>query len=459
MSAPRTARQVEGGSQPALVRGLGLPGATSLVAGTIIGTGIFISPSIVARDVGAPGLSLIVWVVCGVLATCGALSFAELGAAIPRAGGTYAFLHRAFGRPWLPFLFGWSMFAVVLTGVMAAVATAFAIYAGYFLEGVIPYGVWTQRAVAVGCILFLTAMNILGVRVGGGIQVGLTVVKVAALAALVLAGLLLGGGDAAAGNLVPLLPGGRTPAATLGAFGTAMIVALFAFNGWWYATFVAEEVRRPERNVPRAILLGMAAVLVLYLLANVVYLRVLPFEQLQATERPAADVMQAMIGPAGAGFIALAVMVSAFGTLNAQLLSIPRVYYAMARDGLFFDAVARVHPRFHTPATAILIQGVWASVLALSGTFAQIIGYTAFPNYAFLALGVLGLLVLRRREPDLPRPFRVWGYPVTPLLFLLVFAWYLVNSLVYAFRPTMVGILLTLTGIPLYLYWQRRRRG
>jgi len=457
MDAPRDARPGPAEGSPQLVRGLGLPGATSLVAGTIIGTGIFLSPSIVAREVGAPGLSLVVWVVCGVLAACGALSFAELGAAIPRAGGTYAFLHRAFGRPWLPFLFGWSMLAVVLTGVMAAVATAFAIYAGYFLEGVIPYGVWTQRAVAVSCILFLTGMNILGVRVGGRIQVTFTVVKVAALAALVLVGLILGGGGGAPpGSLSPLLPDDRTPAATLGAFGTAMIVALFAFNGWWYATFVAEEVRQPERNVPRAILLGLGAVLLLYLLANVVYLRVLPFEQLQATDRPAADAMQALVGPAGAGFIALAVMLSAFGTLNAQLLSIPRVYYAMARDGLFFDAVARVHPRFHTPAMAILIQGLWASVLALTGTFAQIIGYTAFPNYAFLALGVLGLMVLRRREPHLHRPFRVWGYPVTPLLFLLVFAWYLGNSLVYAFQPTMVGILLTLSGVPLYLYWHRR---
>lgn len=441
----------------ALIRGLGLPGATSLVAGTIIGTGIFLSPSIVAREVGDPGLSLLVWLVCGVLAACGALAFAELGAAIPRAGGTYAFLLRAFGRPWLAFLFGWSMLAVVLTGVMAAVATVFATYAGYFLEDLIPYGVWAQRGVAVACILFLTTMNVLGVRVGGRIQVAFTIVKVAALAALIGVGLLLGGG-AAVGSAPPMLTGNAT-GGTLGEFGTAMIVALFAYNGWWYTTFIAEELRDPGRNIPRAIILGLATVLVLYLLANIVYLRVLPFDVLQTSERPAADAMQRLLGPPGAAFIAAAVMASAFGTLNAQLLSIPRVYYAMARDGLFFQTIARVHPRYRTPAAAILTQGAWASVLALSGSFRQIVTYTAFPNYLFLALGVAGLIVLRVREPELHRPFRVWGYPFTPVLFLLVFAWYLINSLIHSFQATMVGILLTLSGIPFYIIWRRIRGG
>jgi basic amino acid/polyamine antiporter, APA family len=245
----------------------------------------------------------------------------------------------------------------------------------------------------------------------------------------------------------------------LATFGTAMIVALFAYNGWWYSTFVAEEVRAPRRSIPLSIFAGMGVVLVVYALANYVYLDVLPFAVLQQATRPAADVLLVAVGPAGAAFVSAAVMVSAFGTLNAQLLSVPRIYFAMARDGLFFGWVQRVHPRFRTPAVAIVAQGVWASALALSGSFQQIITYTAFPNYFFLSLGVVALIVLRFREPQLERPFRVPLYPLTPLLFLLVFAWYLVNSLWNAFADTMVGLGLTLSGIPFYLYWSRTHRG
>jgi APA family basic amino acid/polyamine antiporter len=432
-------------------------GATTLVAGAVIGTGIYVSPSIVARQTGTPGLSLAVWLLCGGLALCGALCFAELGAAIPRTGGTYAFLQRAFRVRWLPFLFGWSMFAVVLTGVMAAVATAFATYAGHFLSAYISYGVWTQRFVAVACIAFLTVMNIVGVQVGGRIQITLTFVKVATLIALIVVGLVLPG--ARAGSLSPLQPEGVPTGGVLAAVGTAMIVALFAYNGWWYSTFVADEVREPRRSIPLSIFAGMGIVLVVYALANYVYLHVLPFATLQQATRPAADVLLVLVGPVGAALVSAAVMVSAFGTLNAQLLSVPRIYFAMARDGLFFRWMQRVHPRFRTPAVAILAQGAWASALALSGSYQQIITYTAFPNYFFLSLGVVALIVLRVREPELERPFRVPLYPLTPLLFLLVFAWYLVNSLRTAFADTMVGIALTLTGVPFYLYWSRKDRG
>jgi APA family basic amino acid/polyamine antiporter len=441
------------GSDEGLVRGLGAGSAMTLVAGAVIGSGIFMSPSIVAREVGAPGLSLMVWLLCGVLALSGGLCFAELGAAIPRSGGTYAFLLRAYRQRWLPFLFGWSMFAIVLTGVMAAVATAFATYAGHFLDDVIPYGTWTRRGVAVACIAFLALMNVIGVRVGGRIQVVFTIAKIAGVLSLIAAGLLFGGDGA--GSVTPMLP--DAPASSMvAAFGVAMIVALFAYNGWWYSTFVAGEVKDPQRSIPVSIIGGMAIVLVVYALANIVYLRVLPFEALQLSERPAADTMAVLVGPRGADFIAAAVMLSAFGTVNAQLLSIPRIYFAMARDGLFFDAVARVHPRYRTPALAIVLQAAMASLLVLTGTFQQIITYTAFPNYTFLTLGVIALMVLRRREPDLPRPFRVPLYPFTPLLFIAIFGWYLFNSLTNSFRDTMVGIVLTLAGLPFYFYWSRR---
>jgi APA family basic amino acid/polyamine antiporter len=347
------------------------------------------------------------------------------------------------------------MFAVVLTGVMAAVATAFATYAGHFLAPHIEYGVWLQRLVAVACIAFLTIMNVIGVHVGGRIQIGLTFAKIAALVALIGVGLLLPGERA--GSLTPLLPQATSQTGLFATFGTAMIVALFAYNGWWYSTFVADEVREPRRAIPISIFAGMSIVLLVYALANYVYLRVLPFDTLQQAVRPAADVLLQLVGPGGAAFISAAVMVSAFGTVNAQLLSVPRIYFAMARDGLFFRWLERVHPRYRTPAAAILVQGLWASALALSGTYQQIITYTAFPNYFFLSLGVVALIVLRVREPDLERPFRVPLYPLTPLLFLLVFAWYLVNSLLNAFADTLVGIALTLSGLPFYLYWRRQR--
>ena len=443
-------------SQPSLCRGLSPLGATTLVAGAVIGSGIYLSPSIVARQVGAPGLAMGVWLLCGLLALCGALCFAELGAAIPRTGGTYAFLQRAFHVRWLPFLFGWSMFAVVLTGVMAAVATAFATYAGQFLAPHIAYGVWAQRLVAVACIAFLTLMNVVGVQVGGRVQIVLTFAKIAALAALIGVGLFLPAERA--GSLAPLFPPAVPAGDVLAAFGTAMIVALFAYNGWWYSTFVADEVRSPQRSIPLSIFAGMSIVLVVYALANYVYLRVLPFPALQQAERPAAEVLLVLVGPGGAAFISGVVMVSAFGTVNAQLLSVPRIYFAMARDGLFFRWLERVHPRYRTPAAAILTQGAWASALALTGTYQQIITYTAFPNYFFLSLGVIALIVLRRREPELERPFRVPLYPLTPLLFLVVFGWYFVNSLRNAFADTAVGIALTLSGLPFYCYWSRRHR-
>lgn len=402
-----------------LRRGLGPLAATAVVAGAVIGTGIFVSPAIVAAEVGAPGLSLLVWFVCGALAVAGGLCYAELGAAIPRSGGTYAFLYRAFRVEWLPFLFGWSMLAVVLTGVMAAVATAFASYAGHFVGRVVPYGLWTQRVVAIGAIVFLTALNCRSVRAGGRVQIVFTTAKIAGVGALIAAGLLAVSGGYE-GSLQPFAPAGAPARSLLASFGIAMIVALFAYNGWWYSTFVAAEVRDPERSIPRSIVVGMSIVIVVYALANVVYLLVVPLEVLRASEVPAVDAMQALIGPAGADIIAAAVMLSAFGTLNAQLLSVPRIYFAMARDGLFFDAIARVHPRWHTPAAAIALQGAWASVLALTGTFQQIIEYTAFPNYLFLSLGVVALIVLRVREPELPRPFRVPLYPMLPALFLAV---------------------------------------
>lgn len=438
-----------------LARGLGLLEATTLVVGGIIGSGIFLVPSLVAREVGTAALSLGVWVVCGLLAACGALCFAELSSAIPETGGEYAFLRRSYPTRLVGFLYGWSMFFVIQTASIAAVAAAFAAYAGYFLGGLMPYGAWTQRLVAVGAIMFLASMNCIGVRVGGQIQNLFTFLKLAGLAALIGTGLLFGHGDL--NHFAPVLPSETRELGTVAAFGTAMIAGLFAYNGWSFSTFVAGETRNPRRNTPLSILLGIGIVLVVYLLANFVYCYVLPFDQLQASELVAADTMEAIIGPSGAALISLTIVLSTFGTLNVQLLTTSRVYFATSRDNLFFRWFDRVHPRFRTPVFAIMVQAMWASGYALSGTYRQIITYMQFPQQLFAVLAVAGVMILRRTAPDLHRPYRAWGYPVTPLLFLLVIGWFLVNSLRYRFSETMVGVVFVLTGIPFYFYWSRRK--
>jgi APA family basic amino acid/polyamine antiporter len=438
-----------------LARVLGPVEATTIVLGGIIGSGIFLAPTIVARVAGAPGLSFAVWIISGLLATCGALCFAELSGAIPETGGTYVFLRRTYEHPLISFLFGWTMFFAISTCAIAAVGTAFASYAEFFLGRIMPYGPWTLRWVAAACILFLTTMNCIGARVGGWIQNLFTFVKVASLAALIGAGLLFGHGNLH--NFEPLLPVGKSGAGVLAALGTAMIPTLFAYQGWNYSTYIAGEISNPRRNVPLSIFVGMGTVLMIYLLVNFVYIYVLPFERLQASRVIAADTMQVIVGPMGAGLISLAVILSTFGTVNAQLLSYPRIQYAMSRDALFFRWVAWVHPRFKTPTFAILAQGILAAAFALSGTYDQILSYVSFDEYLFLTLAVAGLIILRHKAPELRRPYMVWGYPFTPLLFIVVCLWYLTNAVTYRFKETMVGVILLLSGLPFYFYWSRRK--
>jgi amino acid transporter len=443
---------------PGLLRQLGPVELTSIVVGGIIGSGIFISPAIVARETGAPGLSLAVWVVAGVIATCGGLCYAELSAAIPESGGTYVFLRRAYRSPMIAFLFGWAMFFASFTGAIAAVATAFAEYAGYFFERLIPYGTPARRAVAVALILFLTGVNYLSVRLGSRVQNAATFLKVAALAGIIGAGLTLGqGGASHFGPLLPPADSGAGPG-LLASFGTALIAAVFAYNGWSYSSYVGGEARDPTRNLPLSILLGIAVVLVIYLLVNVALLTALPFAELRSTSRPAAAAMEAVLGPVGGGLTALAVMISTFGAANAVMLSCSRTYFAMSRDGLFFERLARVHPRHRTPANAILVQGLIAAAFAVSGGFEQILTYYAFVDYLFFTMAVAAVLVLRRTEPALARPYRVWGYPLTPLVFIAITGWYLVNTLVQRPTETAVGVALTVAGVPFYLYWARGRQ-
>jgi APA family basic amino acid/polyamine antiporter len=438
-------------SQPQLLRVLNAKTGTALIIGGIIGSGIFMVPSSVASQVGSPSLSLLVWIGAAVLSLAGALCFAELGAAIPESGGTYAFLKRAYGSDVVAYLFGWAFLFIIITGAMGAVASTFARYAGGLFE---INNLWTERFIAVGCILFLTFMNCLGVKVGGRILYVFAFIKVGAVVGVIVLGVAFGqGGEVAWTPLVQ----DQSGTDLLGGFSLAMLGALFAFNGWFFVCFISSEMKDPERNIPRSIFAGLGIVALVYLLANVVYLTVLSFDQLQQSQRVAADTMQVLVGANGAMIISAVIMLTSFGTVNAQLMAAPRVYHAMANHGIFFKVVQYVHPKFRTPMVSIVFQGLWASVFALSGTYVQIIGFTTFFNYIFLTLAVIGLILIRKKEPDLPRPYRTWGYPVTPILFLLISTGVLVNVFITDYTRPVIGALLLCTGLPFYFYWKNRR--
>ncbi len=438
-----------------LRRGLGPLEALTLVVGGTIGASIFLVPTAVANEVQAPGLALVTWGLTGLLALCGALSFAELAAAIPETGGTYQFLKRAYPGTPVAFLFGWMMFFAYAAGATAVTTTMGAQYAGHLLGRWVPYGEGTNRAMTVGIILTFTLINCLGVREGGRVQNLLTFLKVGGLLAVMAACFLFGDGDLA--RLGPLLPPDRPAGTMIASVGTAMILTIFSYSGWYFITHVAGEVRDPARNLPRAIFGGMLVLIGLYLTVNAAYLYVLPFEAIRSSGRVAADAMRAAIGPLGADVLAVVVVLSALGAANAQMLNYPRITFSLARDGLFFDRLAMIHPGRGTPVAAILVFGLVASTFAVAGTYQQILTSVGFVGQLFMALTVLGLVVLRRREPHLPRPFRVPGYPVVPLLYVAILAWYLANLLMNRLLPSLIGIGIVLAGVPFYLYWSRRK--
>lgn len=435
-------------SAPTLERGLGSVEATTIIIGGVIGSGIFLAPSLVANNVGSPGWSLAVWIVAGILGAAGGLCYAELGAALPQTGGTYQYLRRIYKSPLLAFLAGWMFFFVDGPGSLAAVASAFASYAGFFLH-TSPTG---TKLVAALALLSLVAVNVIGVRTGGWVQNVLTALKVLVLVAIMLLPLTSSQGSwshFAAAGFEP--EGGR-----LAAVGAAIIPASFAYSGWTFTSYVAGEIKDPGRGLPRGIIIGMATVMVIYLGVNIAYQYVLPFDQLKSSTLVASDAMQTVLGDKAAGFVAAAVMVSTLGALNAAVLAFPRMGFALAQDGLFFKGLERVHPRFRTPAAAIILQGVIACVFVASGNYETILGYFGFVDFIFYGLVVLGVIVLRHKEPTLARPYRVFLYPVTPILFLLLCAAYLGTTLLGRTTESLIGVALTLTGLPFYYVWSRR---
>ncbi|MGH9407014.1 MAG: APC family permease [Terriglobia bacterium] len=429
-----------------LPRVIGTLGSTALVVGTIIGSGIFLVPHDVAQQVGSVRDLLLVWAVGGALALAGALSLAELGAAMPEAGGLYVYLREAYGR--LPaFLLGWANLLVIESGAVATLAVGFGIYAAR----IAPLSAAGQKITACAVIGVLTMVNIAGAREGSFVQTLFTAAKLTGIAAIIGCAVVYHGAHHF--HSLPALP---TPHTSFASFGVALVGVLWAYTGWHELSYSAGEVKNPGKALPRSYLFGVLIVMAAYLSANIAYAHALPLRALAQYQDVAARAMQVFAGPAGAAFISVLILCSIFGALNGTILTGPRTYFAMARDGLFFSAAGRVHARFQTPVLAIVIESVWAGVLAASGSYQQLYTYVVFTAWIFFAACVFGVLVLRRRAPHKDRPYRVWGYPILPIAFCAAALAVVGNTLVSEPRESILGLLLILSGVPIYFIWSRR---
>ena len=449
------------------VRGLGLWDATAIVAGSMIGSGIFIVSADIARQVRSPGLLIVTWVVTAALTLIAALSYGELASAMPQAGGQYVYLREAFG-PLSGFLYGWTLFLVIQTGTIAAVAVAFAKFAGVFfpaisaehrLLGVRGFGINTQQLVAMAMLVLLTWVNSRGVRTGALVQNTFTFAKVAALLGLVGCGLLLGRDpQAVARNFGNFWQNAGWTFTTIRIVGVAMVGALFASDAWNNVTFTAGETRNPRRNVPLALAIGVGIVSIVYIACNFVYLSVLPLEAIQNApqDRVATAAAAVILGPVAVKAMAAAIMISTFGCLNGMILAGARVYYAMALDGLFFSPVAKLHPQHRTPSVSLWVQCAWACLLTLSGTYSDLLDYVIFAVLLFYILTIAAVFVLRRTRPEMERPYRAWGYPVLPAAYIAIAG--LIEVLLLQYKPqyTWWGLRIVLLGVP--VYYARRPR-
>ena len=440
MSAPDT-------SSHGLARRLGLFDATMLVMGGIIGSGIFVTPAEVARHVGTPLLIVGVWILGGLVALAASFVYAELAARRPEVGGQYAYLRDAYG-PMPAFLYGWALLLVIQSGGMAAVAITFARYFADLVQ--VPLA---DSVVAVAVLALLTLINCMGVRSGSNVQSSLMVLKILAIVALVLAGLMFAPG--ATGQAAPVT---SESVSTFAAIGAAMTPVMFSYGGWQTSSFVAGEMRDPQRDLARGLLLGVAGVVLLYTLVALVCVHALGPAGLAASKTPATDVMRLALGQKGATFIAIGVAISTLGFLSQGMLTAPRVYFAMAEDRLFFDSVAKVSPRTRVPIVAIVLQGAAAAVIAVSGTFGQILSYVVSVDFIFFGLTGAALFVFRRRDPDQKVAFKVPGNPFTTGFFVLACWAVVVATVVNDTRNSLIGYAILAAGVPACLYWQRKNR-
>jgi APA family basic amino acid/polyamine antiporter len=491
---------------PELVKGLGLTSATTLVMGSMIGSGIFIVSAEIAREVNSPALLIGAWLVTGFMTIVGALSYGELAAMMPRAGGQYVYLRESLGPLW-GFLYGWTLFLVIQTGTIAAVGVAFGKFLGHFFPSVsatnwifpslhfhvpiwqvtsqitlggMDVGLNTQNLAGIAVVVFLTCLNVFGIRTGAAVQNVFTIAKVSALAGLVIAGVLVGrNAHAVAANFTDFWRLNQPHSASGTALGpfvgiltilaVAQVGSLFSADAWNNVTFTAGEVQNPKRNLPLSLAIGTGVVILLYIAANFIYLNVLPLNgdpngadvmargiKFAASDRVGTAALQQMFGARAEGLMAIAILISTFGCCNGLILSGARVYYAMAKDGLFFKSTGKVHPKFLTPKNALIVQGVWTCVLCLSGTYNDLLNYVIFAVLVFYVLTIAGLFVLRRTQPQADRPYRAIGYPILPVIYIVMALFIDVVLLRYKPQYTWPGLIIVLLGIPVYLIWSRR---
>ena len=491
------------------VKGLGLTSATTLVMGSMIGSGIFLVSAEIARETNSPALLIGAWLVTGFLTITGALAYGELAAMMPQAGGQYVYLRESLGPLW-GFLYGWTLYLVIQTGTIAAVGVACGKFLGVFFPSIsstnwilhlwkvppIPIGpmvlgnmdvgLSTQNLVAVLVVVFLSVLNIFGVKLGAAVQNVFTFAKTAALLGLVLLGLIVGRNaqaiaanfgsnfwhNAALGALHPVQVGAGGPIALVGTItilAVAQVGSLFSADAWNNVTFTAGEVRNPQRNLPLSLAIGTGVVIFLYVMANVVYLTALPLVgdpngttlvtrgiQHASEDRVATAVMEQIFGSSGAQIMAVLILISGFGCNNGLILAGARVYYAMAKDGLFFKGAAKLHPKYKTPAYSLIMQCLWTCILCISGSYGQLLDYIIFAVLVFYILTIAGLFILRVKRPDAPRPYRAIGYPVLPAIYILVAVFIDIVLLRYKPQYTWPGLLIVLLGIPVYYVWSRQ---
>ncbi len=448
-----------------LKRDLGIWSAVAIVVGTVIGSGIFLVPSAMIRNVGSTSMLFGVWIAGGLLSLFGALSYGELAAAMPEAGGEYVYLREAYGPLW-GFLYGWTQMWVAKSGSIATLATGFFLYLANFqpqLAGVwflipLPLGEHGQplevrygQIMAMGVIAVLGLINYFGVKLGGNVQVSVTITKVVLIAAIIVIGIATGHGDTAHfSQAIPAIGG-------FAGFFAALVAALWAYDGWNNVAMIASEIRRPQRNLPLSLILGTLGVVIIYLLANVAYFYVLSPAEVGSTDRVAGEMMRRILGAPGAAAVSIAAMISIFAALNGSILTGSRVPFAMARDGRFFDKVAYVHPVHRTPSVSILILSAWSALLVLSGRYDQLYTYVIFASVILYGMATASVIVLRFKRPDMPRPYRTIGYPVVPILFVLTTASLVVSTLIKSPRESFMGIGIVALGLPFYVYWSRKR--
>ena len=454
-----------------LVRSLTLTASIMIVAGSMIGSGIFRKPATMAGQLGSPELLIIIWIIAGIITFIGALVNAEVAGIIDSTGGQYVYFRKMYGDG-VAFIYGWSVLSVIQTGSQAAIAYVFGEYLGYFINypqlpqslqdftfymplvgNIHPFFEFGPKAAAIICILFLTGINYIGVIFGGIVQTIVTIIKIAAIIALAVVLITLGNGSFA--NVITGFSIAQNNSSELiSAIGLALAGAFWAYDGWNNVTFISREMKNPQKNIPLGLLYGTLIVMAVYVIINIAYLYILPIDVMKKSPLVAASAMELIFGQSGASVISIAVIISTFGALNGSILASARVQFAMAKDNLFFNYLGKVHPKFGTPHTSLIIQGLWSSVLVLSGSFDTITDYVIFAAWLFYMLGAYGVIVLRKKMPNVERPFKVWGYPYLPLIFVVFSFLFLINSIIADTEDAAMGTILILSGLPFYIYWK-----